>query len=149
MPNIPTERRFIIQQKLMQSLKDFDYRFKRYKISYSITIWHSPENIDLALFSNHIRATDRFITFDRNTCAIIFDCTNDESGIKAANNLLTHYHSTFYAMPLFASIVTVSNYDSTLNMTQNLFELLTHAVKHNMNSIILEHSQVIQHNQQV
>lgn len=149
MPIIPTERRLIMQQKLMQAIKDFDYRFKRYQISYSIAIGHSPSNIDLTIFSSHIRATDRFITFDRNTCAIIFDCTNDESGIKAANNLLSHYHSNFYGTPLFASIVTVSNYDSTQNMTQNLFELLNHAVKHNMDSMILEHSQVIQHYQQV
>ncbi|HEX5622854.1 MAG TPA: hypothetical protein VFX57_00305 [Sulfuricurvum sp.] len=149
MPKIAGEQYSLMQQKLIQTLKDFDYRFKRYEISYSIAIGHSPDNTDLSIFADYIRLTDRFIILDRNTCAVIFDCTNTESGVKAANNLLNHFQSLFISAPLFTSVVTASNYENTVQMIQELFSLLNYTIAHNMNSIVLTHSQQIQHLQSV
>lgn len=138
------EQRSIMQEKLTQGIKDFGYRFKRYGINYSIAIGHSPENIDLSQMSHYIRESDRFIILDRNTCAVILDCANDECGIKATNNLLTHFQGEFFSTPLYTAIVTASNYDTSALMTYELFYLLNYAIERNMNNILLDCSQVVQ-----
>jgi len=144
MSTFSTEERSIMQEKLTQAIKDFSYRFKRYEINYSIAIGHSPEDIDLSSLSHYIRESDRFIVLDHNTCAVILDCTNDECGIKAANNLLTHFQGNFFSSLLYTGIVTASNYDTVALMTHDLFYLLDYAIFHNMNNILMESSQLIQ-----
>lgn len=134
----------LMKEKLTQAVKDFSYRFRRYEINYSIAIGHTPEAIDLSILSRHIRESDRFIILNHNTCAVILDCTSDTCGIKAANNLLTHFQGTFFSTPIYLGIVTASNYDTDSKMTHELFYLLDYAIEHNMNSILVEQSQVIQ-----
>lgn len=138
-----------MQEKLLQAMKDFKYRFKRYGINYSIAIGYSPENVDLTPLSLHIRESDLFIVLDHNTCAVILDSTNDEGGIKAANNLLSHFQGNFFSIPLYTGIVTASNYDTVALMMHDLFYLLDYAIKNNMNNIIMEPSQVIHKHQAV
>jgi len=138
------EQYSIMKEKLTQAVKDFSYRFKRYDVNYSIAIAHSPENIDLSPLSERIRESDRFIIFDHNTCAIVFDFADGTCGIKAANNLLTHFQETFFSTPLYLGIVTASNYDTNSKMVHELFDFLDYAIEHNMNSVLVECSQVIQ-----
>ena len=144
MPTFTHEQHSLMKEKLSQAIKDFAYRFKRYNINYSIAISHTSETIDLTKMSNFIRTTDRFIILNHNTYAIILDCSDELRGIKAANNLLTHYQGIFFSIPLYLSVVTASNYDTNTKMIHELFYLLDYAIKHNMNNILLDHSQVIQ-----
>ena len=144
MVTFSAEQRSIMQEKLTQAIKDFSYRFKRYEINYSIAIGYSPEELDLTPLSHFIRESDRFVVLDQHTYAIILDCTDDESGIKAANNLLTHYQGEHFSKPLYTSIVTADNFDTVPLMIQELFYLLDYALEHNMNSILMESSQVMQ-----
>lgn len=139
------EQHSLMKDKLSQAVKDFSYRLKRYKISYSIAVGHTTkEDIDLSLVSDYIRETDRFITLNHNTCAVVFDCTDEITGIKAANNLLTHFQDSFISTPLYVSVVIASNYEADSKMIHELFDLLDNAVEHNMNNIILEQTQAIQ-----
>ncbi|HEX5670160.1 MAG TPA: hypothetical protein VFX66_01385, partial [Sulfuricurvum sp.] len=66
------------------------------------------------------------------------------TGIKAANNLLTHFQGSFISTPLYVSVVIASNYEADSKMIHELFDLLDNAVEHNMNNIILEQTQAIQ-----
>lgn len=138
------EQHSLMKEKLSQAVKDFAYRFKRYKINYSIAIGHTPEDTDLSQISGFIRETDRFIVLSHNTCAIILDCSDELRGTKAANNLLTKFQGNFFSKPLYFTIVTASNYEADSKMIHELFYLLDYAIKHNMNNILLEHYQVIQ-----
>lgn len=138
------EQLSLMKEKLSQAIKDFAYRFKRYNINYSIAIGHTTEDIDLNQISNFIRSTDRFIVLNHSTYAIILDCSDEIRGIKAANNILTHYQGIFFSIPLYITIVTASNYEADAKMIHELFYLLDYAIKHNMNNILLEHSQLIQ-----
>ncbi len=143
MPPFSHEQRSIMGEKLIQAVKDFTYRYKRYGIKFSIAIGHTSDEIDLTPLSEHIRESDRFIVLDHNTCAIILDCADDDNGIKAANNLLTLFQGSYFSSPLYAAIVTVSNYEASELMIRELFYLLNYAIEHNMNAILVEHSQVI------
>ena len=100
MSTFSNEQRSIMQEKLSQGIKDFAYRYKRYEINYSIAIGHSPENVDFSQISEYIRETDRFIILDHNTCVVVLDGSDDIRGIKATNNLLTHFQVEFFATPV-------------------------------------------------
>lgn len=138
------EQYSLMRDKLSQAIKDYSYRLKRYKVNYSIAICHSPKDIDLGPLSSQIRQTDRYIVFGHNTCAVVLDCTNEIEGIKAANNLLTHFQGSFFSTPLYVGIVTAGNYETDTKMIHELFYLLDYAIEHNMNNILVDHSQVIQ-----
>lgn len=136
------EQHSLMKDKLSQAIKDYAYRLKRYKINYSIAMGHTlKEDIDLSRVSDYIRETDRFIILNHNTYAVVFDCTDETTGMQAAKNLLTHFQG---AASLYTSIVTASHYEVDSMMIQELFSLLYYAVEHKINNITQEHSQRIQ-----
>jgi hypothetical protein len=132
----------IYQKKLLESTKEFRYRYERYNFNYSIAIVYSPEEIDFPPMSNFIRVTDVFIVLDNNTYAIVFDCTDDNSGTKAANILLMKFQGKAFDIPLYSAIVTASNYSSPEEMNRKLFCLLNFGIAHNMNQEVIDHSQI-------
>jgi hypothetical protein len=89
--------------------------------------------------SNFIRVTDVFIVLDNNTCAIVFDCTDSNSGTKAANILLTKFQGKAFDTQLYSAIVTASDYSSPKEMNQKLFSLLHFSVERNMNQQVIDH----------
>jgi len=143
MPLFSHEQRSVMGEKLIQAIKDFTYRYKRYGIKFSIAIGHTTDDIDLSSLSEHVRESDRFIVLNHNTCVIVLDCADDDCGIKAANNLLTLFQGNYFSGSMYTAIVTASNYDTSLLMVRELFYLLNYAIENNMNAILVEHSQVI------
>ncbi|MBV5321198.1 MAG: hypothetical protein JZU62_05900 [Sulfuricurvum sp.] len=122
-------------EKLTQTLKNFDYRLNRYQIHYSVAMWHCPEEIDISILSKCIRTTDRLICLNEYNYAIVFDYTNPESGLHAANNLLKHFKSTYSSVPLFCSIVNSSQYESVSSMIPELFTQLNKSIENNQMAI--------------
>lgn len=143
MHQLTNEKSHTYQKQLLESAMEFSYRYERYNINYSIAIGYSPEEIDLSPMSNFIRETDKFIVFSNNICAILLDCTNDESGIKAANNLLTKFQGNAFDTPLYSAVVTASNYASSEKMIRELFHLIDFAIANNTNQQVIDHSQII------
>ena len=143
MNQLSKKERHAYHKQLLASAIEFSYRYERYKTDYSIAMGHSPAKIDLAPMSNFIRHTDRFIVLNDNTCAILLDCANDESGIKAANNLLTKFLGGAFEITLYSVIVTASNYSSSEIMIRELFYLMDFAIAHNTNQQVIDHSQII------
>lgn len=143
MRNLSNEKYHIYQKQLLENASEFSYRYQRYNTDYSIALGYSPMEIDLAPMSNFIRSTDKFIILDNNTCAILLDCTNDESGIKAANNLLTKFQGSAFDIPLYSAIVTASNYSSSEMMIRELFYLIDFAITNNINQQVIDHTQII------
>jgi hypothetical protein len=144
MSTFSNEQLTSMKEKLLHALKDFDYRLKRYEVNYSIALGYSPAEIDLSPMAHYIRESDHFVILNHNTCAVIFDCTDEERGIKAANNLLTHFQGAFFSTPLYTSIVTASNYSATPQMLHDLFYLVNYAISHHLSNIVVEPSQLMQ-----
>ena len=84
-----------IKEALIQEVDKFDYRFKRYGVNYSVMIGFTTEFIDFTQFSSLIRKSDSFILIIPNLYAVIFDSTNNSSGIKTANKLMAHLQQTY------------------------------------------------------
>ncbi len=143
MINVFKEKRQTLQAKLLHEATDYEYRFKRYHLNYSIAIGFTPESIDMTPLSAFIRASDRFVVLEPNICAIILDGTADEGGIKAANNLLTYFQNHFFGHSLFASVATASNFIDASHLVHEVFDLLEYAIANNMDNLLIDSSQVI------
>lgn len=131
MPNAVREESSILQEPLVQHIKKYDYRLKRYQINYSIILLHCSEDVNFNELSNCVRCSDRLIILGKYTCAIIFDCTSAETGQHAANNFLKHLHCTFCSSQFSTSIVNSSHYDDVDSMVPELFTQLHDSIENN------------------
>ena len=131
MPNALSDECFILQEPLVQHIKKYDYQLKRYQINYSIVLLRCYDDVSFSQLSNCVRQTDRLITLDQHTCAIIFDSTNTETGQLAANNFLAHCKCTFCSSQFFTSIVNANQYDDIDTMVPELFTQLHDSIENN------------------
>lgn len=136
------EMREVINSTLIREMSDYDYRYTRYNINYSIAIGYVPEEIDLNHFASFIRKTDRFITIEPNICAIILDCADCTDGLKTANNLLTIFNKTFFSKKIFAGVATANEHPSSISFINELYYLLKFGIANNMDNQILDSSQL-------
>ncbi len=143
MKQLSHAKRTIYHRQILEGGITFSYRYERYKTDYSIALGYSPMDIDLEPMSNFIRNTDKFIVLNNNTCVIFLDYANDESGIKAANNLLTKFLGSAFDTPLYSAIVTASNYSSPDAMIRELFHLIDFAITNNTNQQVIDRTQII------
>lgn len=148
MINTLNQHRQVFQEALIHECEPFHYRFTRYHSDYSIALAYlSEENGDLRSCGKHLRESDKILFFQNNFCAILFDNTNVEQGIKAANNILSRVQNLFFAKHFYMAIITSSNEQSEFQMVHDLFDLITYALEHNMDNLAVDSSQVIQHEQ--
>jgi hypothetical protein len=144
MINALNQKRQIFQKQLLQEIQEYHYRFIRYHIDYSIVFAYiSEEDGDLSTCSCHIRESDMIIFFQTNFCALIFDNTNEEQGIKAANNLLSRIQNRFFAKHLYMTIINATTEQSEFQMVHDLFDLLAFALDHRMDNLVVDSSQII------
>lgn len=118
-----------MEEKLIQTLKSFDYRYHRYQVDYSVAMWHCPVNIDTEELAKSIRKTDQFVCLDDRTYAVIFDYTTPESSIQALNNLLEHYKCTYSVEPLCTSALCASQFESVTQLVPQLLEQLDQSME--------------------
>lgn len=148
MLNTLYQNRQIYQNQLINVCEPFHYRFTRYQAEYSIALAYlSEENGDLQNCSENLRESDIVLFFQPNFCAILFDNTNEEQGIKAANNVLSRVQNHFFAKHFYIAVITSSSEQSEFQMVHDLFDLIAYALEHNMDNLVLDTSQVIQHEQ--
>lgn len=132
-----------LQKKLLQEISDYDYRFSRYQINYSLALAYSPEMIDTESMCSRIRRSDRYIPLTDHFHAVVFDHTDDDKGIKAANKLLTYFQHTYFSTPAYSAIVSTGDYTTAASMVGKLFYLLEYAIRHRMDNHVLDRSQLI------
>lgn len=141
-----SEHRQAFHKQLMNEIGDYQYRFSRHQTVYSIALAFTPdETINLKFFAPHLRRNDKFIPFQPNLCAIIFDATNDAQGIKASENILSSVENLFFTTPLYMAVVTAEEETGEFQMIYNLFDLLKYAIEHTMTNEVIERSQVIRY----
>jgi len=136
------------QEMLFDAISSYNYRFTRYNEIYSIVlVYISEECGDLLDYNDFLRETDTIICFRPNLCAIVFDETNIEQGIKAAENILTRLQVRFFSKHIYMTVITVSHEQSEFQTIHDLFDLMSYALIHNMDNLVIDTSQLIQHQQ--
>jgi hypothetical protein len=118
-----------MEETLIQTLKSYDYRYNRYKIDYSVVMWHCPINVDLNELAKSIRTTDHFICLDDHTCAIVFDYTTPESSIQALNHLLEYYKCTYSSIPVYSSVLSASQFENVETLVPQLVNQLDQSIE--------------------
>ena len=139
-----SEYRQQFQKQLLDEIGDYQYRFSRHQTVYSVALAFTPEEtINLKLFAQHLRRNDKFIPFQPNLCALVFDATNDAQGIKASENILSNVENHFFTTPLYMAVVTIDEETSPFQMIYNLFDLIKYAIEHNMSNEVIDSSQIV------
>jgi len=144
MPKPPAKAWKDFQEKILHSTDDYEYRYRRYDIGYSVAIAYAPDPVDTDSLCTRIRRSDRHIVLDEHTHAVVFDCTDDEKGIKASNNLLTYFQSTHFSQTVYAAIVSSGEYPSAIAMISKLFFLLEYAIVNNMDNLIIDKTLIVE-----
>lgn len=137
------EKRALYQEKLVEKVVAYDYRYFRYHINYSIALLYVSEKVNLSHIKSYLRKSDEFIKLNTHIYAIFLDCTDDEKGIKTSNNSLNAIQAQFFSKHLYMAVVTASNYTDSFQMVHDLFDLIEYGINHNMNNILLDFSQPI------
>lgn len=136
------------QEMLLKEITSYHYRFTRYHLNYSIVLAYiSEENGDLSPCGNYLRGSDSIIYFRSNFCAIVFDNTNEEQGIKAAENILSRVQARFFSKHFYMVVISATEEKSEFQTVHDLFDLIAYALEHNMDNLVVDASQVIQHKQ--
>ena len=136
------KERKLLQIRLLEEITDLDYAFSRYQVNYSIALGYTVDKVDMEPLNTYLRKSDRLIVLNEHLCAVVFNHTDDEGGIKAANNLLTYFQTAYFGKSLYASVVTASNHNDPAQAVHALFDLIDYSVSKNMNNLILDISQV-------
>ncbi|MCL4432580.1 MAG: hypothetical protein M1300_09695 [Epsilonproteobacteria bacterium] len=144
MIDIFKEHRKHFQEQLLNDVSGYHYRFTRYHTPYSISLVYIAEtSVSLDTLEKHLRESDKIIFIQTNLYAIIFDDTNEEQGLKAAENLLYFIQNICFTKYLYMAVVTVNSNNTEFQTIHDLFDLLSYALDHNMDNSVLESSQVI------
>lgn len=144
MKKILYPNRKALQLKLEREIEDFDYRYNRYEVDYTLALAYTPEPIDLTpLLTKYIRETDHVVILQDQLYAIIFDSADENRGIKAANKLLTFFQHLYFAQSIFASVATASNHNNPSQMISLLFDLLDYSISHDLDNHVIDKSQIM------
>ncbi|MFZ2889532.1 hypothetical protein [Sulfuricurvum sp.] len=139
------EHRKNFQEKLIEKMAVYYYRYTRYHTNYSVVICYVAEAIDLSIIKTHIRKSDEFFKLNNHLYAFVLDSTDDAQGIKTANNILSIIQPQYFSKHLYMAVVTASNYTDTFQTIHDLFDLIEYALHHNINNSVIDSTQPVLH----
>ncbi len=137
------ENRSQYQKIIVDKIDDYFYKRTRYDQHFSLAVVLSSPEIDISVFNEHHRQTDMFVELEKNLCCEVFDGTTEESGIKAASNLLTGFESRFYTQRIIIGIVFSKDYSTSSQMVHRLFDILEYAYSHKLENMVVDNSLVM------
>jgi len=127
---------------LMDNISDYIYREKRYSTRFSIVIIYNENSVlsDISSLPNNLRETDKLLPINEHLIYAIFDAVNDDSYLKAAENLCKTLQKSHFKEKFFSSTATSAEFNGNyLDMTNKLFERLEYAIRNNLfNSVVYQ-----------
>jgi len=127
-------KRTLFQQSIMELISDSIYREKRYETHFSVAIVYSQEPLKTQAqqLRKTLRKTDKAVCITDNILCVVFDATQENSYVKAAENLYRTLKSIEYHQDYFIATVFSNEFDTNyLNMFNHLFERLFYSIQHN------------------
>jgi len=123
--SLEKERRQRYCNEVIHALEEYSYRYKRYHINFALALCYCSK--DGALLSDLVdikRKTDRLILLDDNLCCVVFDCIDDETSKKAAQNLEAQIQGHCTNGDYFMRVLSSIECESALKMCDSLFDAL-------------------------
>lgn len=143
MINMIKKNRSEYQKIIVDKIDDYFYKRTRYEQHFSLAVVLSTPELNISVFNEHNRQTDMFVVLEKNLCCEVFDGTTEESGIKAASNLLSNFESHFFTKRIVISIVFSKNYSTSTQMVHRLFDILEYAYSHKLENMVVDNSLMI------
>jgi len=131
---------------IMDLMSDFIYREKRYETNFSIAVIYTYDSLaDVSTeIQKGLRVTDKMICITKNLLCVVFDSAQEQSYVKAAENLyktLKHadYHQKYYITAAYSK-----DFDENyLNMINRLFDRLEYSVNHKLCNTVNDQDYII------
>ena len=136
--DIESSRKFCYPA-IMDLIRDYIYREKRYDTHFSLAIIYTNESLSLHAkeLQKVLRKTDTKICITDNIACVVFDATQNQSYIKAAENLYKTLKHIDYHQKYFIATTFSNDFDKNyLDMMNKLFERLEYSVEHGLCSTI-------------
>lgn len=144
MIDVFNESRKRLQEQLIVETAYYHFKYSREETPYSIALTYISENdFDFNRYEKNLRVDDKIILLHPNLCAIVFDGTMEEQGLKAAEHLLYHVQDICFTKHVYMAIVTVNSNETQFQTVHDLFDLLSYALNHNMDNSVIERSQIL------
>lgn len=129
-------------ETIVEGLKDYSYRNKRYQVDFAVGIGLCEKSVDFSEFVKNKRKTDELILLEDNMCCAIFDCAPAESAIMASSNMLVEFKNRNPDKHIYTSVVSSKDYDGDRIMINSLFDILEYAVENNMPDVVMDKQQI-------
>jgi len=116
-------------------INDELYRFQRYNIPFSISIFHSTHPLTAQFIREHVRKSDKVIELDQNFACVVFDCVAHSDAYKAAENMLHKLHNAYPHEQCSAGITSVNLTDEVKDMVTRSMNNLQMAMQRKESSV--------------
>ena len=126
------------KEKIEVVLDEYEYRLKRYKVNYALSIYAATGSWDIENVKNKVRKTDTVIELEEKIFAVVFDFVNDEYGIKACENLLSKIEPKMFGKKIYISVLNSKEQKNNDDLIRKVFDLLTFEVKNELCNVPLD-----------
>ena len=131
--------RHVFHDLIMDNISEYIYRKERYQIGFTLVAVYSKEpsvHIEKEL-RKKLRETDKFIPLTKHFSCVMFDVTQENNYVKAAENLNSVLKQLDYKNNFFLSTVYSNEFhEQTLEMTNKLCDRLEYAIQHQLYNTI-------------
>jgi len=134
--------RSLCHQTIMDMIHEYIYREKRYNTHFSVAAIYTDEPIKTHAEKLRLtlRKTDKLLCITDNIVCVVFDAAQENSYVKAAQNLYRTLKEIEYHQQYFIATAISEDFDENyLDMLNRLFERLQYSVEHKLcNSVNYE-----------
>lgn len=116
-------------KKIGELSSEYFYRYKRYKITFSMALFYSAIEIDPSFFEEAKRESDKILRLHNNLICVVFDISSQGDGLKASEKILSAYENIYMYQRVFASFVSPEDFANHENMDSHLISLLNFAIE--------------------
>lgn len=125
-------------EKIKELSSEYFYRYKRYKITFSMALFYSVIEIDKTFFEEAKRESDKILQLHNNLICMIFDISSQGDGLKASEKILSTYENVYMHQRVFASFVTAEDFTNHESMDSHLISLLNFAIEKDLYGRVID-----------
>jgi len=125
----------LYRDRIVSEISDCFYRKERYKVNFSVAIFISTKEFDIDFVKKNLRGTDRAFLLESNLLVVTFEFVEEESGLKATENLLNILEPAFFHEKVFVCVVNSQESAKHEALIRNILNKLIDEVDANFDKI--------------
>jgi hypothetical protein len=114
---------------ILVALEDYEYRKKRYGVEYTVALYITTKELSEETILKSVRDTDNVLFLSKNFVAVVFDFSDTQNGLKAAENLLMQLEPQMFHERIYVSVVNSKGTMDDDELVRHAFDLLIDEIK--------------------